>query len=554
MTTTVAEFLVNCLIANGNTSIYGLPGVQNDEFFDALYGVKDKLRLIHTRHEQAAAYMATGAAQATGRSQVCCVVPGPGFLNAAAALATARSTNARVLAVVGEIPSFAIGRGYGMLHEIQDQYGILERLTKFASAIPDGETAFTAIEGVLSALEHGRPSTVGLCVPTDKWNEPVPNGGQLASAGGAVAPVVDEDALDRAAELLRTARRPLIVVGGGAQSASPETQRFARALTAPVTAFRNGHGVVPSNDPLFVSYPVAHRLWRDADVLVALGTRMQSQLMQWGIDDELKIVQIDIDADAIGRICKPEVGIHADLSSVLPLLSSAIEGRCNDKPRWLERIEEARSAVEAEIEAKLPLQLDYLRAIRDVLPRDGIFVDEVTQIGYVSKFAFPCFSPRTYISAGHQGNLGAGFPMALGAAHARRDVPVISISGDGGFMYAAGELASAVMHGIPVKLIVFADNAFGNVRRIQQQSYGGRLLGVDLTNPDFAALAENFGVNAANASSPVELRAALQKAIETDGPYLIQVPVGELPNPWEFLLLPLARKRRPVEGNPNKLF
>ena len=554
MATTVAELTANSLINNGAPTVYCLPGVQNDDFFDALYRDRDRIQIVHTRHEQTAAYMATGAALATGRSQVFCVVPGPGFLNATAALATAGAVNARVLAIVGEIPSIALGKGYGMLHEVADQIGILSRLTKQSFNVSGDQDAFESLTGALSALEFGKPSPVGLNVPTDLWAAQVP-GGRAVAAPIAHEPLpVDEEALERAVDLLCGAERPLIVVGGGAQSAFASVRNFADAFAAPVTAFRNGHGVVSALDPLFAPLPVAHELWRRADVVVGLGTRLQTQQMQWGVDDDLKIVHIDIDKGVIGRISKPAVGIHAALESALPPLTAAIKGRCRDRKAWHATAAEINDRVSLRIEAKLSGQLSYLRAIRNELPGNGIFVDEVTQMGYVAKFAFPCSEPRTFLSAGYQGNLGGGFPTALGAAHARRDVPVVSISGDGGFMYAVGELATAVRHNIPLKTIVFTDNAFGNVRRIQQEAYEGRLIGVDLVNPDFVALARNFGVSAARAHSPARLRTELRKALETEGPYLIEVPVGEFESPWEFILMPLVRRHRPVGSGADKLF
>ena len=554
MATTFAELTVNSLVANGTSAIYCLPGVQNDDFFDALHGVKGELEVVHTRHEQAAAYMAMGAAQATGRSQALCVVPGPGFLNASAGLATAGAVNARVLAIVGDIPSVAQGRGYGMLHEVRDQIGMLRRLTKCAVDIGGESDPFESLTSALTALEHGRPGPVGLNVPTDLWTAPVPEGRTLAKILPKQPQPVEQVALDRAAELLADAERPLIVVGGGAQSDSAAVRSFARAFLSPTTAYRNGHGVLPFDDPLFVPLPVAHELWGRADVVVGLGTRLQAQQMQWGVDDDLRIVHIDIDDAVIGRISEPAAGIHAALEDALPPLTAAIEGRCRGRKAWLSTVAEVRERVELRIERKLAGQLSFLRAIRDELPHDGIFVDEVTQMGYVAKFAFPCFGPRTFLSAGHQGNLGCGFPTALGAAHARRDVPVVSISGDGGFMYAVGELATAVRHGIPLKIVVFTDGAFGNVKRIQQEAYGGRLLGVDLVNPDFAGLARNFGAAGARAESPDGLRTELRRALETEGPCLIEVPVGEFESPWEFILMPLVRRRRPVGTGADKLY
>ena len=156
--------------------------------------------------------------------------------------------------------------------------------------------------------------------------------------------------------------------------------------------------------------------------------------------------------------------------------------------------------------AKLGPQLAYLAAIRAELPEEGIFVDEVTQVGFASRLAFPVYQPRTYISPGYQDNLGYGFATALGAQDARRDVPVVAITGDGGFLFTATEMATAIRHRIPLVTILFNDGAFGNVRRIQEEHYGNRLIACDLANPDFVAFAESFGAAAMRAATPDELR------------------------------------------------
>ena len=185
---------------------------------------------------------------------------------------------------------------------------------------------------------------------------------------------------------------------------------------------------------------------------------------------------------------------------------------------------------------KLHPQLAFLDAIRAELPEDGIFVDEVTQIGFAARLAFPVYKPRTFLSPGYQDPLGWGFATALGAQHARPDVPVLAISGDGGFLFTAAELATAMRHRIPLVTIVFNDGAFGNVRRIQQERYGNRLIGSDLANPDFVAFAKSFGAEAARVKSAPELRETLRRAfMRRDAPTVIEVPVGAMPSPWEFI-------------------
>ena len=192
--------------------------------------------------------------------------------------------------------------------------------------------------------------------------------------------------------------------------------------------------------------------------------------------------------------------------------------------------------------AKLAPQAEFLEAIRAELPEDGIFVDEVTQIGFAARLLFPVYKPRTFLSPGYQDNLGWGFATALGAQHVRKDVPVLSISGDGGFLFTSNELATAMHHRIALTVVVFNDSAFGNVRRLQEEHYGNRLIACDLSNPDFVRYAQSFGAEAERARNPRELRTALRRAFKRrDGPTVIEVPIGPMPSPWEFIHMPRVR-------------
>ena len=541
MTASIANLAVRALIENGIDTLYCLPGVQNDGFFDALFDNTDHLTPIQARHEQGAAYMAMGAALATGTPQAFCVVPGPGFLNATAALSTAYAVNAPVLALVGQIPTGAQGKGHGLLHEIPDQFAILRQLTKSGHRVSGPEDAADEICASFTALKSGRPRPVGLEIAVNLWTQTCDHVPADLGVKAQPAPQTDSDAITDAARLVAGAKAPMIVVGGGAQGDAEAVQQLAMRIGAPAVAFRTGHGVVPSDNPLSISMPVAHDLWADVDLVIGLGTRLQSQVMAWGQDDAMKIIHIDIDETQIGRSARVDVGIHAALGDALPLLLVEIEPLVDRNPDWLDRVAMAKSGRATEYERRLAPQLGWLNAIRAALPPEGIFVDELTQTGYVSRFAFPTFGPRRFISTGYQGTLGYGVPTALGVAHARRDVPVVAISGDGGALFAISELATAVHHNIPLTTVIFNDHAFGNVRRLQMDNYGNRLIASDLSSPDFASLARSFGAQGLMASNPEDLRTALDIAIAHDGPSVIEVPVGELPSPWDFVLMPKVR-------------
>ncbi len=535
---TTAEAVVETLIVHGVTTVYALPGVHNDHLFDALFKAADRIRTIHTRHEQGAAYMALGAALATGKPQTYAVVPGPGLLNSSAALLTAYGMNAPVLALVGQIPQAAIGLGLGYLHEIRDQAGIISRLVDFSARIREPSEAAMLVAEAFRAMASGRPGPAVLECAMDVWGRGAPMMA-IGSPLPAAAPPVDDEAAEDAARRLAAAKRPLIVVGSGAQDAAAEVGELSDILQAPVLAYRRGRGVLDSRNPLSVTLPLGRELWGEADVVLAVGTRLFTGFTQWGIDRELAIIRIDSDPEEPERFARPALALIGDAKPILRRLLHSLES--HRRPSRRIEMEERQTAMRSRL-AKLKPQAEFLAVIRAELPEDGIFVDEVTQIGFASRLLFPVYKPRTFLSPGYQDNLGWGFATALGAQHARSDVPVLSISGDGGFLFTSNELATAMHHRIALTTVVFNDGAFGNVRRIQEEQYGNRLIASDLTNPDFVKYAQSFGAEAERARSPQELRLALHRAFKRrDVPTLIEVPVGPMPSPWEFIQMPPVR-------------
>ena len=537
-TMTTGEATVASLVDHGITTLYALPGVHNDHLFDALYKASDRIAVVHPRHEQGAAYMALGAALATARPQAYAVVPGPGLLNTGAALITAYAMNAPVLGLIGQIPDADIGRGLGHLHEIRDQAGIIARLVDFSARIRAPAEASGLVAEAIAAMASGRRGPAALECAIDMWGRP---GASLAPPLPHVEPAIDEDAILAAAKTLGAAKRPLIVCGGGAQGASAEVTALSAMLQAPVLAYRRGRGVLDGRDPLSVTLPLGRELWGEADVVLAVGTRLLIQHRQWGVDDKLAVIHLSSDPQEPGRLVPPAVALVGNAAPLLRRLLDVPPAHSAKRPSRQDEMLERHARWDKRFE-KIAPQRAFIDAIRAELPEDGILVDEVTQMGFVARLTFPVYRPRTFLSPGYQDNLGWGYATALGAQHARPDVPVVAISGDGGFMFTANELATAVRHRIPLVVVVFADGAFGNVRRIQAEQYGNRLIACDLANPDFVRFADSFGAAAERAKDPAGLRAALRRALgRRDGPTLIEVPVGPMPSPWEFLHMPKVR-------------
>jgi acetolactate synthase-1/2/3 large subunit len=539
---TTGEATIASLAANGIDTMFCLPGVQNDYLFDALQRAQDRIRAIHTRHEQGAAYMALGAAMASGQPAAYAVVPGPGFLNTTAALCTAYAVNAPVLAVVGQIPAAMIGRGYGQLHEIPDQLAIVRGLTKWADRIRAPYEAPAKVTEAFRQLRSGRQRPGALECAIDVWSKTAPVS-LLPPAQAEEAPV-DTDAASRAAKLLGEAQRPLIVVGGGAQNASAEVTMLAEMLQAPVMAHRMGQGVMDRRNPLAVNTLAGWRLWEHTDVVLAVGTRLTLPLMQWGTDERLKVIRIDADPEEIDRIARPAVGIVGDAAPVLRAVLESLPAHNRRRETRREELLGLHAEVGQQL-AFLQPQIAYLEAIRAELPDNGIFVDELTQLGYVARMTFPTYRPRTFLSPGYQGTLGWGVATALGVKVARPDVPVVAVSGDGGFLFTAQELATAVQFRIPVVIVLVNDGAYGNVRRIQADQFGNRLIACDLRNPDFQRFVESFGAMALRATSPECLRGALRTALKADIPAVIEIPAGPMPDPWGVT--------RPSRNRPRKI-
>jgi acetolactate synthase I/II/III large subunit len=530
---TGGEAIVDGLLRHGIDTVFGLPGVQTYGLFDAFSRASNRLRLINARHEQTTAYMALGYACATGRPAAYAVVPGPGVLNTTAALATAWGVNAPVLCLTGQVPSMMIGRGRGQLHELPDQLATLRSLLKWAERIEHPSQASYLTARAFQEMLSGRRGPVALEMPWDQFTatadvtpqDPLPLHPK---------PLPDPDRITAAAKLLDEAKAPMLWVGGGALHASDEIRALAERIGAPVVSFRGGRGIVDDRHPLGLSIAAAYKLWPQTDLIVAFGTRLEVPTSRWGASPAgLKIVRIDIDPAEMRRL-RADVPIVADTVDAARALTAAVAPR-SDAAR-AEAIARAKAEAAQAIQKVQP-QMSFLEAIRDMLPEDGILCDEMTQAGYVSWFGFPFHAPRTLITSGFSGTLGAGFPTALGVKVAMPDRPVVALTGDGGFLFGGAELATAVQFGINLVTVLFNNGSYGNVLRDQRRLFQGRDSGSVLRNPDFQMYAKSFGVPAWRANDADGLRNALKEALAANSPALIEVmtDITQEYAPWEFI-------------------
>jgi acetolactate synthase-1/2/3 large subunit len=533
---TGGQAIVRTLTNHGVDTIFGLPGVQLDNTFDALYEARNTIRTIHTRHEQGAAYMALGYAQSSGKVGACIVGPGPGLLNAGAALATAAASNAPVLCIGGQLPSSQIGGGVGMTHEIRDQSAAMRGVAKWVGRAESAADAPGVLQDAFrQMLETRHQPVVFEMAPDVMGSEEYVDLRDVQDYDGSAQPEVDT--LDKAAALLGQAGKPAIFVGSGVFGAEAELQRLSELLEAPVIMSRTGRGALGDRDYHAQGMIAGQDIWPSVDVALIVGTRFTTPALAWGRADEVKTVRIDIDSEQATKPRPSDITIISNARNGLAALCDLIEPQNRTRPSRETELRKVKADAQAKLETLEP-QYGFAKVIRDEVPDDGIVVTDVTQMATYLQNWMPVHHPRTLITPSYQATLGYAFPTALGAQVAHPDRRVICISGDGGFMFNVQELSTAVAHHINVVTIVFADKAFGNVKRFQKDNYGERYIAVDLHNPDFAALAHTFGMTGIRAETPEELRAAIREAFAAPGPALIEVPVGEMPSVWDLIQRP----------------
>ena len=532
-TVSTADAIVESLISHGVDTVFGIPGVQTYPLFDAM--ARSGIRVIGARHEQTVAYMAFGYAQATGRTGVCSVVPGPGFLNASAALISAYGASAPVLCITGEIPSRFMGRGLGHLHELPDQLATMRSLTKWAATVEHPGQAGELTARALYHARSGRPRPTAIAVPWDVLAAAAP--ADAVPSVPVSPPRLDHAAVSRAGDLLAAARNPMIMVGSGARGAAAHVPALARLLQAPVVAFRGGRGIVDDDDPFGFTCAAGFRRWADTDVLLGIGSRLELAWFRWPRRPAgPRTVLVDIDPVQAVRL-EPDVAVVADAREAAAALADELDRRDLSPLDRSAEFQAAKDQTAREFR-DVGIDLDYLAAIRAALPADGFFVEEICQVGFASYFGFPVHAPRQFVTCGHQGTLGFGYPTSLGVKAAFPGRAVVSIAGDGGFMFGIGELAAAVQHGLDVVAVVFNNDAFGNVLLDQKRMYSGRDVGARLRNPDFAAVAEAFGAAGYSVRTPEALEATLTKALADSRPAVIEVKteLGGTASPWKYLM------------------
>jgi acetolactate synthase-1/2/3 large subunit len=536
MRLTGGQALAHQLVREGITDVFGIPGVQLDWAVDGLRQLGNQIHYVVPRHEQTTAYMADGYARSTGKIGTCMVVPGPGLLNAMAGLATAYACNSRVLAIVGNIHSSALGKGWGLLHEVRHQTEILSTVTKWQAQARSPHEIPGLIREAVRQLHAGRPQPVGVEIAFDVLSaaDEIDLAQPDANEDGRLRP--DAKAVEQAAALLAGAKLPVIYCGGGtlAARATAALTALAEKLQAPVVMSENGRGALSDRHPLALTALAGRAVFAHADVALIVGSRFADTTFgapSW-TGDSIKYVWLNVDAQAWTPPRHADIAIAADATLGLEALAAALP---RAQPARDIDLGKVRAWAEALLQNNAPDLMGWIRALRAALPDDGIFVNELTQVGYLTRSGFPVYAAGTYITPGYQGTLGYGFPTALGAAYGNPGRAVICITGDGGFGWGLQELATVGKYGLKPAIVVFNDGHFGNVRRMQQEQFGSAF-GSDLHNPHFDRLAAAFDVGYSRVDTPDELEKVLKRSLGS-APLLIEARVGELSSPWPYIRL-----------------
>ena len=532
------EALVKSLVNEGVEVVFGIPGIQ---IYGIVAALRDEpgIRMITTRHEQATTYMADGYTRASGKPGVALVVPGAGLYNAAAGLTNAYSRSTPVLLIAGQIPRGAIGKNMGAVHEIANQPDAVRSVTKWQRLALRPREIPDAVFEAFRQMRTGRPRPVLLEIPPDAGVEREEV--ELRSPARISRIVPSQEDLTEAARIIAGSDSPLIFAGGGVARSDAEDAlvELAEATNIPVVTSSGGKGTMPDSHPLSYGSCFSPRgerqemnqlyeVMQSADVVIGIGARFS---LGNPAGESSTLVNINIDDAELTKVQSNTIPLHGDaratIEALVPLLTEAGAG---ERPSPAEAVAAARSLIAYyDIRLKEP-QYAVLEAIQGGIPEDAFVVWDVTQFGYYARTHYRVSHPKTYIDSGYSFNLGYAFPTAMGAKVAKPDRPVVCMAGDGGFMFNAVELATAVKYGINVVVVVFRNDSYGNVARDLETEFGGTYE-TDLHNPDFVKFAESFGAVGMRANDPLELESLIPLALQREAPVVIDVPFGEMPIP-----------------------
>lgn len=518
--------VAQALKAEGIDHIFGIVGTHDCPLFDGVFD-DPAFQVITVRHEQGASLMAAGYARASGKIAACFVVPGPGLTNALTGMGMAYAESAPMLVFGGQNALAQLEREGGWFHELANSVGVAASVCGYATRAATPGDLPKIVREAVRAMRSQRPRPAYIEMPLDV---------QAGEADVAILPperysrpAGDPASIARAAEALESAKRPFIFAGGGVENAGATEAlvRVAELLGAPVVTSVFGRGAISDRHPLALGdgwgrLNLYEELMTQADLVLVVGSRIDVVSdFTLGARFPQRIIQVDIDPLVVGQRRPVEVGIVGDAALVLDGLAARLGGG-PQRAGWFdaEGFRRRKQAVMQELAGPVVKVVDDLRA---ALPDETIFVDDLTLVGYWMPLLLPTYQPRTLIHPGTYGTLGYSLPAAIGAKLACPKQPVVSICGDGGFLFTLQELATASALDLDLIVLVFNDNAFGAIRQYQDRVFGGRHIGAALKNPDFVKLGEAFGAKSTRVEAK-DLGAAVRRAHQAGGLWLIEIP------------------------------
>ena len=510
------EALVGLLEAYGVDTIFGIPGVHTVELYRGL--AASKIRHITPRHEQGAGFMADGYARATGKPGVCFTITGPGVLNILTPMGQAWSDSSPMLVIATALDIRDSAQGRGRLHEMLDQRGAAATVTTFHMRAYTPKDVRDAIARAFANFASQRPRPVYIEIPIDTLKEPAGDGWTARAL--PKLPLPDPQQIGAATARLNAARRPLILLGGGAMGAGAEALAIAEKLQAPILTTVAGKGVVPADHPLCMG----HRLGRAAavsflkssDAILCVGSEL-SETDFWDTDVliDANLIRIDIDPASLARPHTAEIAILGDARAALAAIAPAITAR-STKGLATDDLQDAPP------DAVRQMLIKVLDVIRASLPAETVFASDMTQIAYAANEDFDVLRPRTWIHPVGFGTLGFGLPAGIGAKFGVAETPVAILHGDYGIQYTLNELGTAVEHKLPVIVLLWNNELLGAIHDSMARA-GIQPNNVTLRNPDFQALAKAYGCNAEKPSSLKALADVIKAALKAEGPTLIEM-------------------------------
>ncbi|MFO0991053.1 MAG: 5-guanidino-2-oxopentanoate decarboxylase [Hyphomicrobiales bacterium] len=518
------EALVGLLEAYGVDTIFGIPGVHNVEMYRAL--PRSGIKHILVRHEQGAGFMADGYARATGKPGVCFTITGPGLTNILTPMGQAWSDSSPVLVISSALDIADSAQGRGRLHEMIDQHGAASTVTSLAMRALTPKDVRDGIAQAFANFASRRPRPAYLEIPLDLLKQPAGEGWHARALPRYARP--DPDDIDMAAKRLVAAKKPVLLLGGGALHAGKEALQIAEALGAPILTTTAGKGAVPAGHALSLGYrmtqPAALDLLRKSDAILCVGSEL-SETDFWSSDVILdkNLIRIDIDESALARPHTAEIAILGDAKTVLAGIAAALPRGDAARRKDSEALARSLREEDRKSEDKLRQTLaKVLAVIREALPPETVIASDMTQIAYAANEIFPVDNPRTWIHPVGFGTLGFALPAGIGAKFGKPDTPVAVMIGDYGLQYTINELGTAAEHKLPLVILMWNNDALGQIRD-DMVSKGIQPNAVTLKNPDFQMLAKAYDCAAEKPASLAALSQAIKRALSADCPTLIEM-------------------------------